>query len=249
MKTVPRATAYYISISLVIFALMVLVGQAVAQESKTLPDPRQKQIEEINAEIESLQRQLDQLDSKKKELERQRTLLLSVAQEPGEIDPLSEIRFPVVRVASEQTIVLLMNGREQEVYLSGVSVKLGRSGDAVSLLNRELAVGRAYARCLNQGCTEARLYAQTGSPSLNCKLLDTGVAFLWGTPLNCSDDDVARIPAQDVNLERSTEASGSDSSSNSPSRLPGTEVKVKGYYRKDGTYVRPHTRSAPRRRN
>lgn len=25
-------------------------------------------------------------------------------------------------------------------------------------------------------------------------------------------------------------------------------VSVKGYYRKDGTYVRPHTRSAPRRR-
>jgi len=28
---------------------------------------------------------------------------------------------------------------------------------------------------------------------------------------------------------------------------PGGPVQVKGYYRKDGTYVRPHTRSAPRR--
>ena len=27
----------------------------------------------------------------------------------------------------------------------------------------------------------------------------------------------------------------------------GDEVKVRGYYRKDGTYVRPHTRSAPKR--
>jgi hypothetical protein len=35
------------------------------------------------------------------------------------------------------------------------------------------------------------------------------------------------------------------SSTYTPSR--GT-VQVKGYYRKDGTYVRPHTRSAPRRR-
>jgi hypothetical protein len=26
---------------------------------------------------------------------------------------------------------------------------------------------------------------------------------------------------------------------------PGTDVRVSGYYRKDGTYVRPHTRSAP----
>lgn len=30
---------------------------------------------------------------------------------------------------------------------------------------------------------------------------------------------------------------------------PGTDVRVKGYYRKDGTYVRPHTRSKPRRKN
>lgn len=28
----------------------------------------------------------------------------------------------------------------------------------------------------------------------------------------------------------------------------GKTVNVRGYYRKDGTYVRPHTRSAPRRR-
>jgi endonuclease YncB( thermonuclease family) len=29
----------------------------------------------------------------------------------------------------------------------------------------------------------------------------------------------------------------------------GGTVNVKGYYRKDGTYVRPHTRSAPRKKN
>lgn len=33
----------------------------------------------------------------------------------------------------------------------------------------------------------------------------------------------------------------------SPKTTSGTEVRVKGYYRKDGTYVHPHTRSAPRR--
>lgn len=30
---------------------------------------------------------------------------------------------------------------------------------------------------------------------------------------------------------------------------PGTEVRVKGYTRKDGTYVAPHTRSAPKRKH
>ena len=33
-----------------------------------------------------------------------------------------------------------------------------------------------------------------------------------------------------------------------PSSTSGGTVQVKGYYRKNGTYVRPHTRSSPRRR-
>lgn len=39
------------------------------------------------------------------------------------------------------------------------------------------------------------------------------------------------------------------SSSSSDSTYRPKTVNVRGYYRKDGTYVRPHTRSAPRRRN
>lgn len=31
-------------------------------------------------------------------------------------------------------------------------------------------------------------------------------------------------------------------------RSSGGSVRVKGYYRKDGTYVRPHSRKAPRRK-
>lgn len=34
----------------------------------------------------------------------------------------------------------------------------------------------------------------------------------------------------------------------SSSKRSGGSVSVKGYYRKNGTYVKPHTRSAPRRR-
>jgi len=43
-------------------------------------------------------------------------------------------------------------------------------------------------------------------------------------------------------------SNGSSSSSYRPSTSSGGSVQVNGYYRKDGTYVRPHTRSAPRRR-
>ena len=46
---------------------------------------------------------------------------------------------------------------------------------------------------------------------------------------------------------RSSTSSNSRSSSSNYSS-PGKTVNVKGYYRKNGTYVRPHTRSAPRRK-
>jgi hypothetical protein len=54
-----------------------------------------------------------------------------------------------------------------------------------------------------------------------------------------------------VSTPSSTTGSGlsySSPRSSSSRRSPGTEVHVRGYTRKDGTYVRPHTRSAPRRR-
>jgi hypothetical protein len=48
-----------------------------------------------------------------------------------------------------------------------------------------------------------------------------------------------------------TESKTYESSQNSYTSNPssgGGQVKVKGYYRKNGTYVKPHTRSSPRRK-
>lgn len=48
-----------------------------------------------------------------------------------------------------------------------------------------------------------------------------------------------------------TESKTYESSQNSYNRKPssgGGQVQVKGYYRKNGTYVKPHTRSSPKRR-
>jgi hypothetical protein len=58
-----------------------------------------------------------------------------------------------------------------------------------------------------------------------------------------------RYPAPSPNLqEESADLAGSGSWSVSSGTSSGPKtVAVKGYYRKDGTYVQPHTRSAPRR--
>lgn len=48
-------------------------------------------------------------------------------------------------------------------------------------------------------------------------------------------------------LYQPTTTTGTRASSSKPSTSSGGTVHVKGYTRKDGTYVQPHTRSAPRR--
>ncbi|RZJ69813.1 hypothetical protein [Flavobacterium sp.] len=55
-----------------------------------------------------------------------------------------------------------------------------------------------------------------------------------------------KVPGHYSASPRSASSSGSPSTYSSSSS--GKTVNVKGYYRKNGTYVQPHTRSAPRRR-
>jgi len=58
-------------------------------------------------------------------------------------------------------------------------------------------------------------------------------------------------PAKNEAVQSSTSSTSQPATSSpsflSPNTSAGTEVNVKGYYRKDGTYVPPHTRSAPKR--
>lgn len=60
----------------------------------------------------------------------------------------------------------------------------------------------------------------------------------------------ARPLQVDRELYISKQVDSVKNSSNRSVSVPtqGGQVQVRGYYRKDGTYVRPHTRSAPRRR-
>ena len=75
------------------------------------------------------------------------------------------------------------------------------------------------------------LYVSKTGASLNAELVKSGYARAAGD----SKYDVAAFV-------RGTNTSSGSSSSGS---TPGTDVHVRGYYRKDGTYVRPHTRTAP----
>lgn len=69
-----------------------------------------------------------------------------------------------------------------------------------------------------------------------CKYCSSG-----GTCGTCSDNSRSTTTESLYSSPRKSSSSSYRSSSSG-------SVQVKGYYRKNGTYVAPHTRSAPRRR-
>jgi micrococcal nuclease len=66
---------------------------------------------------------------------------------------------------------------------------------------------------------------------------------IWGIP-DLKPAWVFRAE-RDVDLSSNTEERLTSADPSENVHRPGTRVKVKGYVKKDGTYVRPHTRSLP----
>lgn len=73
--------------------------------------------------------------------------------------------------------MLMINGREQEIYLAGVIVKLGYRDNAIALLNLALSVKVAYPRCTDPACFEVELFADKNQSSVNCQLIESGIAL------------------------------------------------------------------------
>lgn len=94
------------------------------------------------------------------------------------------------------------------------------------------------------GNRNSRIYHWPGCPSYSQIAPENRVAFASGAEAERAGYRAAKnCPNAPAPAETIAPAAGS-----APSGSSGT-VQVKGYYRKDGTYVRPHTRSAPRRKN
>jgi hypothetical protein len=63
--------------------------------------------------------------------------------------------------------------------------------------------------------------------------------------ISAHDIDITEHPALNI-LESSYLRESASSNSDYSTGSSGGSVNVKGYYRKDGTYVKPHTRKAPK---
>lgn len=99
------------------------------------------------------------------------------------------------------------------------------------------------------GNRNSRIYHWPGCPNYHQIAPDNRVAFASGEEAEAAGYRAAKN-CPDSAPRSSTTASSTEGNSGSAGS-PGSSgrVQVRGYYRKDGTYVRPHTRSAPRRRN
>lgn len=155
---------------------------------------------------------------------------------PAEEEQLAFMESPartVLAVADSDTYLIDFNGTKRLVKLHGIYIDPLRSAEITKAFRKRLVKKRVYVRCADEGCGQVYLYGEKTGPSLNLELVQTRLARATGSPRY----DVAAVFAEST---RST-SSGYGSSRSTP----GTDVHVNGYYRKDGTYVRPHTRSAP----
>lgn len=76
----------------------------------------------------------------------------------------------------------------------------------------------------------------------NYKKIKFNDRFYW------SSGFVYSTPSTDYSKSNYSESSSSNIYKSNSSSYKSKTVNVKGYYRKNGNYVKPHTRSSPRRR-
>lgn len=88
-------------------------------------------------------------------------------------------------------------------------------------------------------CGQVYLYGDKSGTSLNAELIKNGLASVAD---DAKYDVAAYLPAK---TQSGTPTTSDSTYTPSPSSSAGKDVHVRGYTRKDGTYVPPHTRSAP----
>jgi len=206
--------------------------------------------------LESLERSREENLRRKAELDRdiarlgaeRDTVLQGIALQEAQISKLNEqIAFeeaeqrflsgPALQVSDVTGLSILVDfpGMRRWVTLNGIRALDAREGQLDSFLRRRLLKKSVYVRCAEATCSNVEVYIDRKASSLNVELVQLGLATL--TPQSGIDLSRSSSPSPESSKEASPSISGTSA--------PGKDVQVRGYTRKDGTRVRPHTRSAP----
>lgn len=244
----------YILVSAVLCLLSVasVSAQSLSEQNTANPqqsDAQRKRLVELNRLLNELDQRIDQLKTDKQAAEdERRRLLVEIARDEAEREFKGGRSFVVVKIESDMTVRLLMHGVEQSFHLFGYYVPLKNSERGIAFLKHELESGVAYVRCEDAECHWGYLYSNPDDVSINSKIVKEGIGFA-NSPTSL-DEKQNTFPRRDPGPSPSASSQSPIDAGvrGTPKAIPGTEVQVKGYYRKDGTYVAPHTRSAPHRK-
>lgn len=221
--------------------------EASSQSSDSKLELNRKRLAEINTTIIDLERRTDEISKQRKALDTERSSLIAeLARYEDEQEFRNGPGYLVVGVEDQVTITLLMHGHNKVFRLLGVLVLPSRRSDALSFLKKELVGGRAYVRCEDATCNWGFVHANRDDQSINAKMVKAGLADA-GSSLSLDEKLSEPVSVAPPGTTVKVDPTGTDSGKTAKP-APGTEVHVRGYTRKDGTYVQPHTRSAPNRR-
>ena len=217
------------------------IAQELTRESLELKKKRLSTLEgslaeslRKNAETEAQLKALSEIQSRLQNSIKEQEEELSELREdiPIEEEELAFLDSPlrtIVAVSDSDTYLIDFGGARRSVKLHGIYIDPLKRSELTQAFKKRLVKKSVYVRCADTDCNQVYLYGSKKGASLNAELVQAGFA-------RAADDSKYDV----ASFIRGTTATSSGSNT-----TPGTDVHVRGYYRKDGTYVRPHTRSAP----
>ena len=244
-----RASILLSTLMILIFTIPVLGYQQITREKlegkrrnllelKQSITEKQKKIQQNQAEIEKLKLEQEILEKRtESEIKAVAQLEQEIPKDEEELNFVTSASQTVVDITGSRILSIDFGDRIRFVLLHGVLVPDSLASRAQKELRRRLLKKKVFIRCADPICNEAYVYESTDGPSINSILVSSKLA------------EAVSDARHDVAALAQTTPSGSPSTTSSPSTSPtstaGKDVQVRGYYRKDGTYVKPHTRSAP----
>ncbi|MBI3654046.1 MAG: hypothetical protein HY231_23695 [Acidobacteria bacterium] len=237
-----------LTIFLPLFLLAMTCGQGYAQQpTRESLEAKKKQLSLLEPSITVNRNRVVELEAEIKRLNsiiaaQEKTvdsLKGEIAVEAEEVDFLESPARTIVEVTNSKTFLIDFNGNRRLVTSHGLYIESSKETEIVKVFRKKLVKKAVYVRCADALCNQVYIYGDRSGQSLNTEMVKNGLAIA------ASD---ARYDLARFSTSPAPSVSSSTSDSPSTNSTPGKEVEVKGYYRKDGTYVRPHTRSAPRRK-
>ncbi len=198
----------------------------------SLADNQSKRAQ-LEAQLQTLSKQIEDEEKQSARLSGE------IASESEEVAFLEAPPRTILDVSNASSFLIDFAGTKRFVILHGLSVDESKDTAITKVFRKRFIKKPIFVRCADAFCAFVYLYVDKNGSSLNMEMVKANLA----TAAAGARYDLASYSPQ-INPSPTVTSTSSQSSASSGSTA-GKDVHVKGYTRKDGTYVPPHTRSAP----